>query len=104
MEQVTVRKLDHAVCQVLAYPGAVLRHAGQWYNIFGICASDGRSQGRCCDITRLACIGSDEVSTGAGIRGPGKGEFAAPPLSPAELQATLALRQNSLFDKRHVDV
>jgi hypothetical protein len=90
MEQITVRKLDHAVCRILVHPGAVLWHAGQWYNIFGICASDGRSRGRHCGVTRLTCIGSED-------------EFAALPLSPAEWQTASAGYQNLLFARGYIN-
>jgi predicted RNA-binding protein associated with RNAse of E/G family len=96
MECVTVRKLDHAGRQVLAYPGCVLQrhdrtivlrtgwdrdpmdlgyvvfepgdrwseyfYADRWYNIFEICASDGRLKGWYCNITRPARIDADEVT------------------------------------------
>jgi predicted RNA-binding protein associated with RNAse of E/G family len=34
----------------------------RWYNIFEICASDGRLKGWYCNITRPACISADEVA------------------------------------------
>ena len=94
-KRVTVRKLDHAGRQILAYEGEVLQHkddaivlrttwerppldlgyvvletdsqwteyffATQWYNIFEICASDGRLLGWYCNITRPASISTDEA-------------------------------------------
>lgn len=37
-------------------------YADRWYNIFAICASDGRLKGWYCNITRPACISADEVA------------------------------------------
>ena len=34
----------------------------RWYNIFEICASDGRLKGWYCNVTRPACISADEVA------------------------------------------
>ena len=36
-------------------------YADQWYNIFEICASDGRLKGWYCNVTRPARISADEV-------------------------------------------
>jgi hypothetical protein len=37
-------------------------YADRWYNIFEICASDGRLKGWYCNVTRPACVGDREVS------------------------------------------
>jgi predicted RNA-binding protein associated with RNAse of E/G family len=132
MEPVTVRKLDHAGRQVIAYPGQVLRrddraivlrtgwgrdaldlgyvvlepgdrwtehfYTDRWYNIFEICASDGRLKGWYCNVTRPARIGADEVTaedlaldlwvaSDGETRVLDENEFAALPLTPAEREA-----------------
>jgi len=154
MEQVTVRKLDHAGRQVTAYPGQVLWRAGaaivlrtgwerpplnlgfvvlepgdrwteyfytdRWYNIFEICASDGRLKGWYCNVTRPAYISADEVAaedlaldlwvrpTGE-MRVLDEDEFTALPLSTAERQAAqralaelqaLVVRKAAPFNRR----
>jgi predicted RNA-binding protein associated with RNAse of E/G family len=73
-------------------------YADRWYNIFEICASDGRLKGWYCNVTRPACIRPDEVaaedlaldlwvSPGGQMRVLDEDEFAALPLTPAEREA-----------------
>jgi hypothetical protein len=73
-------------------------YADRWYNIFEICASDGRLKGWYCNVTRPACITSDEVAAedlaldlwvgpGGEMRVLDEDEFAALPLTPAERKA-----------------
>jgi protein associated with RNAse G/E len=73
-------------------------YAGQWYNIFEICASDGRLQGWYCNITRPARISDAEVAAedlaldlwvaaDGEMRVLDENEFASLPLSPAEQRA-----------------
>ena len=74
---------------------------GQWYNIFEICASDGRLKGWYCNITRPARItaGSIEaedlaldlwVAPDGAMQVLDEDEFAALPLSADERQAARA--------------
>jgi predicted RNA-binding protein associated with RNAse of E/G family len=83
----------------------------RWYNIFRICASDGRLKGWYCNITRPASISADEIAAedlaldlwvapDGEMQVLDEDEFAVLPLSPkeretaqqalAELQATVA--------------
>jgi predicted RNA-binding protein associated with RNAse of E/G family len=73
-------------------------YADRWYNIFEICASDGRLKGWYCNVTRPARIGADEVTTedlaldlwvapDGETRVLDEDEFAALPLNPAEREA-----------------
>jgi predicted RNA-binding protein associated with RNAse of E/G family len=157
MEQVTVRKLDHAGRQVLSYLGQVLYrkddtivlrttwdrppldlgyvvletgsrwtehfYAGQWYNIFEICASDGSLQGWYCNVTRPARINASEVeaedlaldlwvAADGEMQVLDENEFATLPLSPEEHQAAwdalsklkaMAAQKTPPFDKRRDD-
>ena len=134
VEQVTIRKLDHAGRQVAVYPGQVLwqeegaivlrtiwdrpsldlgfvaletgdlwtehHFTGQWYNIFEICASDGRLKGWYCNITRPARIAAggieaEDLALDLWVAADGtmqvldEDEFAALPISPQERQAAL---------------
>lgn len=153
MEQVTIRKLDHAGRQVAAYPGQVLWKEGgtivlrtvwerspldlglvvfetgdlwteyhfakQWYNIFEICAGDGRLKGWYCNITRPARITANSVEAedlaldlwvgpDGAMQVLDEDEFAALPLSSEERQAAqdaltklkaMVLQKVSPFDK-----
>jgi predicted RNA-binding protein associated with RNAse of E/G family len=71
---------------------------GQWYNIFEICASDGRLKGWYCNITRPARITADSieaedlaldlwVAPDGEMQVLDEDEFAALPLSADERQA-----------------
>jgi len=73
-------------------------YACRWYNIFEICASDGRLKGWYCNITRPARISADEVTAGdlaldLWVAPDGEtqvldeDEFAALPLTAAEREA-----------------
>jgi predicted RNA-binding protein associated with RNAse of E/G family len=70
----------------------------RWYNIFEICASDGRLKGWYCNITRPARISAAEVAAedlaldlwvgpGGEMRVLDEDEFAALELSPGEREA-----------------
>jgi len=94
-------------------------YADQWYNIFEICASDGRLKGWYCNVTRPARIGTGEVvaedlaldlwvAPGGKTQVLDEDEFAALPLTPAERQAarkalvelqTMVARKTAPFDK-----
>jgi uncharacterized protein len=98
-------------------------YADRWYNIFEICASDGRLKGWYCNVTRPACISADEVvaddlALDLWVTPDGEtqvldeDEFAALRLTPAEresaqkalaeLQAMVA-RKAAPFDRRRDD-
>jgi len=98
-------------------------YAGQWYNIFEICASDGRLQGWYCNITRPARISDDEVAAedlalDLWVAADGEmlvldeDEFAALTLSSEEREAAqdalaklkaMVLQKVPPFDKRRDD-
>ncbi len=74
--------------------------AGQWYNIFEICASDGRLQGWYCNVTRPPRFGAEEVAAedlalDLWVAADGtmqvldEDEFAALPISAQEREAAL---------------
>jgi len=73
-------------------------YADRWYNIFQICASDGRLKGWYCNVTRPAFIGADEVTAedlaldlwvapGGAMQVLDEDEFVALPLAPGERDA-----------------
>ena len=73
-------------------------YTDRWYNIFQICASDGRLKGWYCNITRPAYIGADEVTAedlaldlwvapGGEMQVLDEDEFIALPLLPEERDA-----------------
>jgi len=73
-------------------------YADRWYNIFEICASDGRLKGWYCNITRPAHISADEVAAedlaldlwvapDGEMQVLDEDEFTALPLTPAERDA-----------------
>ena len=73
---------------------------GQWYNIFEICANDGRFLGWYCNITRPPRITAKEVAaedlaldlwvaTDGATQVLDEDEFAALPISPQEREAAL---------------
>ncbi len=98
-------------------------YAGQWYNIFEICASDGRLQGWYCNVTRPTRITASQVeaedlaldlwvAADGEMRVLDEDEFAALPLSPEERQAArgalsklkaMAAQKMPPFDKRRDD-
>jgi predicted RNA-binding protein associated with RNAse of E/G family len=98
-------------------------YAGQWYNIFEICASDGCLQGWYCNVTRPTRITAGEVvaedlaldlwvAANGEMQVLDEDEFAALPLSLKERQAAqgalsklkaMAARKTPPFDKRRDD-
>jgi len=98
-------------------------YADRWYNIFEICASDGRLKGWYCNVTRPACISADEVAADdlaldLWVAPDGEtqvldeDEFAALRLTPAEREAaqkalaelqTMVARKAAPFDRRGDD-
>jgi predicted RNA-binding protein associated with RNAse of E/G family len=73
-------------------------YVDRWYNIFQICASDGRLKGWYCNITRPAYIGADEVTAedlaldlwvapGGEMQVLDEDEFISLPLLPEERDA-----------------
>jgi len=95
-------------------------YTDRWYNIFEICASDGRLKGWYCNVTRPACVSADEVAAedlalDLWVRPDGEmlvldeDEFMALPLSEAEHQAArealaglqaMVARKAAPFDRR----
>jgi len=98
-------------------------YVGQWYNIFEICASDGRLKGWYCNVTRPACISVEGVTAedlaldlwvapGGEMRVLDEDEFAALPLTPTEREAarqaladlqTMVAQKVAPFDRRQDD-
>ena len=95
-------------------------YADRWYNIFEIRAGGGRLKGWYCNITRPACVATDEVSAedlalDLWVASDGEtlvldeDEFAALPLSPTEREAaqnglaelqTMVRQKTPPFDER----
>ena len=94
-------------------------YADRWYNIFEICASDGRLKGWYCNVTRPARISADEVAADdlaldLWVTPDGEtqvldeDEFAALRLTPAERESaqkalaelqTMVARKAAPFDR-----
>ncbi len=98
-------------------------YTDRWYNIFEICASDGRLKGWYCNVTRPACISANEVAAedlaldlwvapDGECRVLDEDEFAALPLAPAEREAAqqalaelqaMVVQKAAPFDRRQDD-